>query len=163
MLDFFLSYLPEKSSFLNLFSYLSTRTILSTLSALMIVLFFGDKFIEFIRSIQFKQKIDDRGPKSHKVKDGTPTMGGLLIIGSVLLSGLLWGDLQNKYLLISLFTIFSFGLILFLFNILLVLSVEIFGKEINGSKRWLDFGFLSLQPSEFMKISYALFVIQFIC
>lgn len=111
MLDFFLSYLPEKSSFLNLFSYLSTRTILSTLSALMIVLFFGDKFIEFIRSIQFKQKIDDRGPKSHKVKDGTPTMGGLLIIGSVLLSGLLWGDLQNKYLLISLFTIFSFGLI----------------------------------------------------
>ena len=111
MLDFFISYLPEKSSFLNLFSYLSTRTILSTLSALMIVLFFGDKFIEFIRSIQFKQKIDDRGPKSHKVKDGTPTMGGLLIIGSVLLSGLLWGDLQNKYLLISLFTIFSFGLI----------------------------------------------------
>ena len=111
MIDFFLSYLPEKSSFLNLFSYLSTRTILSTLSALMIVLFFGDKFIEFIRSIQFNQKIDDRGPKSHKVKDGTPTMGGLLIIGSVLLSGLLWGDLQNKYLLISLFTIFSFGLI----------------------------------------------------
>ena len=114
MLDIFLSYLPEKSTFLNLFSYLSTRTILSTLSALMIVLFFGDKFIEFIRSIQFRQKIDDRGPKRHKVKDGTPTMGGLLIIGSVLLSGLLWGDLQNKYLLISLFTIFSFGLIGFL-------------------------------------------------
>ncbi len=60
---------------------------------------------------------------------------------------------------INLNRIFSFGLILFLFNILLVLSVEIFGKEINGSKRWLDFGFLSLQPSEFMKITYALFVI----
>ena len=63
---------------------------------------------------------------------------------------------------INLNRIFSFGLILFLFNILLVLSVEIFGKEINGSKRWLDFGFLSLQPSEFMKITYALFVIQYL-
>ena len=63
---------------------------------------------------------------------------------------------------INLNRIFSFGFILFLFNILLVLSVEIFGKEINGSKRWLDFGFLSLQPSEFMKITYALFVIQYL-
>ena len=63
---------------------------------------------------------------------------------------------------INLNRIFSFGLILFLFNILLVLSVEIFGKEINGSKRWLDFGFLSLQPSEFMKITFALFVIQYL-
>ena len=63
---------------------------------------------------------------------------------------------------INLNRIFSFGLLLFLLNILLVLSVEIFGKEINGSKRWLDFGFLSLQPSEFMKITYALFVIQYL-
>ena len=63
---------------------------------------------------------------------------------------------------INLNRILSFGLLLFLINILLVLSVEIFGKEINGSKRWLDFGFLSLQPSEFMKITYALFVIQYL-
>ncbi len=63
---------------------------------------------------------------------------------------------------INLNRILSFGLLLFLLNILLVLSVEIFGKEINGSKRWLDFGFLSLQPSEFMKITYALFVIQYL-
>ena len=63
---------------------------------------------------------------------------------------------------INLNRILSSGLLLFLINILLVLSVEIFGKEINGSKRWLDFGFLSLQPSEFMKITYALFVIQYL-
>ena len=63
---------------------------------------------------------------------------------------------------INLNRILSFGLLLFSINILLVLSVEIFGKEINGSKRWLDFGFLSLQPSEFMKITYALFVIQYL-
>ncbi len=63
---------------------------------------------------------------------------------------------------INLNRIFSFGWLLFLLNILLVLSVEVFGKEINGSKRWLDFGFLSLQPSEFMKITYALFVTQYL-
>ena len=63
---------------------------------------------------------------------------------------------------INLNRIFSFGWLLFLLNILLVLSVEIFGNEINGSKRWLDFGFLSLQPSEFMKITYALFVTQYL-
>ena len=63
---------------------------------------------------------------------------------------------------INLNRILSFGWILFMGNILLVLSVEIFGNEINGSKRWLDFGFLSLQPSEFMKITFALFVIQYL-
>ena len=82
-----------------------------------------------------------------------------------------------RFLLISIFVIFlvailfnqinlnrilSFGWLAFIFNILLVLSVEIFGAEINGSKRWLDFGFLSLQPSEFMKITFALFVIQYL-
>ena len=63
---------------------------------------------------------------------------------------------------INLNRILSFGWILFIGNILLVLSVELFGNEINGSKRWLDFGFLSLQPSEFMKITFALFAIQYL-
>ena len=60
---------------------------------------------------QFKQSIGDRGPESHKAKDGTPTMGGLLVVGAVIFSGLLWGDLNSKYILISLFCLISFGLI----------------------------------------------------
>ena len=95
MIDFLLNFLPEKSNFLNLFSYLTTRTVLSTLTGLMMVLFLGNTFIERIRSLQFQQSIGDRGPDSHKLKDGTPTMGGLLIIGSVILSGFLWGDLKD--------------------------------------------------------------------
>ena len=63
---------------------------------------------------------------------------------------------------INLNRILSVGWVLFLFNIIIVLSVEFLGSEIKGSKRWLDFGFLSLQPSEFMKITFALFVIQYL-
>ena len=63
---------------------------------------------------------------------------------------------------INLNRILSVGWVLFLFNIVIVLSVELLGSEVKGSKRWLDFGFLSLQPSEFMKITFALFVIQYL-
>ena len=111
MIDLLLNFLPEKSNFLNLFSYLTTRTILATLTGLMMVLFLGETFIKKIRALQFQQSISDRGPDSHKLKDGTPTMGGLLIIGSVILSGFLWGDLTNKYLLLSIFCLLMFGLI----------------------------------------------------
>ena len=63
---------------------------------------------------------------------------------------------------INLNRILSVGWILFLLNIIIVLSVEFFGSEVKGSKRWIDFGFLSLQPSEFMKITFALFTIQYL-
>ena len=129
MIEFFLNFLPEKSSFLNLFSYLSTRTILATLSGLVIVIFFGDYFINKIRSLQFKQSIGERGPESHKVKDGTPTMGGLLVIGAVIFSGLLWGDLSSKYILISLFCLLSFGLIGFIDD-----YIKVFKKNKEGLK-----------------------------
>ena len=63
---------------------------------------------------------------------------------------------------INLNRILSVGWVLFVLNIIIVLSVEFLGSEIKGSKRWIDFGFLSLQPSEFMKITFALFVIQYL-
>tara|TARA_B100000035_G_scaffold202461_1_gene173159 strand:- start:408 stop:1373 length:966 start_codon:yes stop_codon:yes gene_type:complete len=74
----------------------------------------GEFFISKIRSIQFQQAVGDRGPESHKVKDGTPTMGGLLIIGSVIFSSLLWGDFSNRFLLIALLCLFLFALLGFL-------------------------------------------------
>ncbi len=63
---------------------------------------------------------------------------------------------------INLNRILSVGWVLFVLNIIIVLSVEFLGSEVKGSKRWIDFGFLSLQPSEFMKITFALFVIQYL-
>jgi phospho-N-acetylmuramoyl-pentapeptide-transferase len=114
MIELLLNLLSEKSPFLNLFSYLTTRTFLSTLTGLLIVLFMGELFISKIRSIQFQQAVGDRGPESHKFKDGTPTMGGLLIIGSVIFSSLLWGDFSNRFLLIALLCLFLFALLGFL-------------------------------------------------
>ena len=114
MIELLLNLLSEKSPFLNLFSYLTTRTFLSTLTGLLLVLFMGEFFISKIRSIQFQQAIGDRGPESHKIKDGTPTMGGLLIIGSVIFSSLLWGDFSNRFLLIALLCLFLFALLGFL-------------------------------------------------
>ena len=111
MIEFLLNLFLEKSPFLNLFSYLSTRTFLSTLSGLLIVLLFGEFFIKKIRSFQFQQVIGDRGPDSHKAKDGTPTMGGLLIIGSVIFSSILWGDFSNRFLVVSLLCLFLFALL----------------------------------------------------
>ena len=106
-------------------------------------------------------------------------LGLIIMLGSLTIYSVTSIDVDSflRFLLINIFVIllvvllfnqinlnriFSFGWLLFLLNILLVLSVEVFGKEINGSKRWLDFGFLSLQPSEFMKITYALFVTQYL-
>ena len=57
---------------------------------------------------------------------------------------------------INLNRILSVGWILFVLNIIIVLSVEFLGSEVKGSKRWIDFGFLSLQPSEFMKITFCI-------
>ena len=79
----------------------------------------------------------------------------LISIFSILLVTLIFNQ-------ISLNRILSVGWIIFILNIVIVLSVELFGSEIKGSKRWIDFGFLSIQPSEFMKVSFALFAIQYL-
>ena len=79
MVEYFLSLSPETTGILNIFSYLSTRTIISTLTGLLLVLLFGDKFIQLIKKFQFNQNFDGRAPQAHKKKDGTPTMGLSLI------------------------------------------------------------------------------------
>jgi phospho-N-acetylmuramoyl-pentapeptide-transferase len=101
-------------SWLNVFRYITFRTILSTLSALMIVFFFGEWVIHRLRAMQVGQHIREDGPPNHKGKAGTPTMGGCLIIPIVMISTLLWVELKNVYVWLVLFVLATFGLIGFM-------------------------------------------------
>ncbi len=82
---------------LNVFQYVTFRTAYATITALLISLLFGGKFIEALRKWNIGQQIREEGPQAHMAKRGTPTMGGVLIVGSVIISALLWARLTNVY------------------------------------------------------------------
>src|SRR5215217_5280610 len=82
---------------LNVFQYVTFRTAYATITALLISLFFGGRLIEALKEWKVGQQIREEGPQAHQVKRGTPTMGGVLIVGSVLISTLLWSRLSSVY------------------------------------------------------------------
>ncbi len=116
MLNYFFSYLSSDYSIFNVFKYITFRTGLSIFTSLALVLFFGNYFINYLNSSNhFNQPIRDDGPVSHIIKKAsTPTFGGVLIIFSATFSSILWSDIKNIYVLISIFSILSFALIGFL-------------------------------------------------
>ena len=111
MLYWLSSSLSESLSFLTVFQYLTLRGILGVITALLIALWLGPKMIKKLSQYQIGQSIRDDGPKTHLSKAGTPTMGGALIIVAVAVSTLLWGDLANRYIWITLFVTISFGMV----------------------------------------------------
>ena len=111
MLLWLAEYLTQYYSGFNVFSYLTMRSILSVLTALVLSLFWGPRLIRYLQRMQIGQTVRDDGPQSHLSKSGTPTMGGILILGSIIFSSLMWADLNNKYVLVTLFVVASFGLI----------------------------------------------------
>ncbi|MDD7804055.1 MAG: phospho-N-acetylmuramoyl-pentapeptide-transferase [Endozoicomonas sp. (ex Botrylloides leachii)] len=94
-----------------IFKYLTLRAILGVLTALGIGLWLGPIMIRRLSYHQIGQSVRDDGPKSHLSKAGTPTMGGALILISITISTLLWGNLVNKYLWTVLLVMGSFGVI----------------------------------------------------
>jgi phospho-N-acetylmuramoyl-pentapeptide-transferase len=98
-------------SWLNVFRYITFRTILATLFALVILLISGDWVIRKLREMQVGQHIREDGPANHKGKAGTPTMGGCLLLPVVIVTTLLWGDLNNLYVWLVLFVLCCFGAI----------------------------------------------------
>lgn len=94
----------------NLFHYITLRSGLAILISLTICFAIGPKLISFLKNIQKNgQPIREDGPETHKEKAGTPTMGGIMIIGSVVASTLLLADLTNLYIWITLFVLISYG------------------------------------------------------
>ncbi len=101
-------------SVLNVFRYITFRTILATLTSLLICFMFGGWAISKLRQLQISQYIREEGPPNHKSKEGTPTMGGCLILPAVLVAALLWADPCNIYVWLLVFVTASFGGIGFL-------------------------------------------------
>ncbi|MGH9679353.1 MAG: phospho-N-acetylmuramoyl-pentapeptide-transferase, partial [Candidatus Acidiferrales bacterium] len=96
---------------LNVFRYITVRTALASITALLISLLLGPWVIRRLRELQIGQFIREEGPKSHQSKAGTPTMGGILIVGSTIVPTLLWGDLENEYVWLAVFTMIVFGIV----------------------------------------------------
>ncbi len=111
MLYLWLYPLHTEFAIFNVFRYLSFRIIYAAVTAFLIVFFLAPPMIKKLQTLKLGQKIRTDGPQSHLGKSGTPTMGGLLIIFSVLLSTVLWADITNFYVWLVLLSLVGFGLI----------------------------------------------------
>jgi phospho-N-acetylmuramoyl-pentapeptide-transferase len=111
MLLWLAEYLTQFHTGFAVVQYLSLRAIFAVITALTVALFLGPKVIRKLREYQIGQTIRDDGPKSHLSKAGTPTMGGALILLSITVSTLLWGNLENKYVWLTLLVTLAFGAI----------------------------------------------------
>lgn len=99
---------------LNVFKYITFRGAYAAITTLLICFLFGGKVIEALRRLKVGQSVRTDGPATHLVKSGTPTMGGVLIIGAVLISMLLWGDIRNSLVWLILISLVAFGAIGFI-------------------------------------------------
>ncbi len=104
---------PLKTVFggFNVFRYITFRTIFAILTALIISLAVGSWFIRKLKEMQISQTVREEGPKSHYSKNGTPTMGGLMIILATVTATLLWAELNNPYVWLLVLVTLGFGFI----------------------------------------------------
>ncbi|MBU1221396.1 phospho-N-acetylmuramoyl-pentapeptide-transferase [Myxococcota bacterium] len=113
-LSIWLREITDSFTWLNVFRYTSTRVVLATLSALIISFLLSPWFIKRLQSQQLAQPIRDDGPETHLKKQGTPTMGGTLILFSLVLPTILWADLSNMYIWVVLTVTTLYGVLGFL-------------------------------------------------
>ena len=95
----------------NVFRYITFRVAAAVVTALLLSLIFGPRFIRTLRRLSVGQNIRDVGPQAHQVKAGTPTMGGLLILFAVIVPTLLWCDLRNVYVWLVMLVTLAYGAI----------------------------------------------------
>ena len=114
MFLYLLDFLSDINQNFMVFEYITLRSILSIITALSISLFLGPFIINKFQINNLSEVIREDGPSSHMNKSGTPTMGGLLILSSLLISTLIWSDLENKYILYLISTTIVFAIIGFI-------------------------------------------------
>lgn len=111
MLVYLADYLSHYYSGFNVFRYLTLRAILGALTALTISFIVGPYMIRRLSRRQIGQTIRTDGPQTHLSKQGTPTMGGTLILVAIAVSALLWSDLGNRFVWVTVITLLLFGVI----------------------------------------------------
>lgn len=99
---------------LNVFRYITVRTVYASLTGMFLAFVFGPWLIRHLRESQIGQYIREEGPEAHQKKAGTPTMGGVLIVLSTMVPTLLWADLKNAFVLLTLFALLAFSAIGFI-------------------------------------------------
>ncbi|MDH2290670.1 phospho-N-acetylmuramoyl-pentapeptide-transferase [Cobetia sp. 10Alg 146] len=109
MLLLLAEFLAQFNGAFTVFNYLTLRVVLATLTALLLCLWLGPWVIRKLVDGQIGQAVRDDGPQSHLSKAGTPTMGGVMILLSMAVSTLLWGDLTNLYVWVVLAVTLGFG------------------------------------------------------
>jgi phospho-N-acetylmuramoyl-pentapeptide-transferase len=119
----------------NLFRYITFRTALAMVTAALFTYFLIPPFIKWARKAGGIQSIREDGPRNHFSKKGTPTMGGVVIAGAILLATLFWGNLKNPYILVMMGSLAGFSGIGFLDDYLKVVK-----KNSKGLRAWQKFG-----------------------
>ena len=111
MLLYLTNYLVQFESGFGVFNYLTLRAIFAALTALILSFVIGPKMIAKLSVNQVGQPVRSDGPATHLPKAGTPTMGGALILAAIVVSTILWADLENRFIWIVLFVTLAFGVI----------------------------------------------------
>jgi len=119
-------------TFLNIFRYITFRTIYGGLTAFLICFLFGPFVIRKLSQMQIGQIIQTDGPQSHLGKQGTPTMGGILILFSIFMTTVIWGNLTNHYVTIFLLSLILFGFIGFIDDYLMQVKKRNMGFTAKG-------------------------------
>lgn len=104
-------WLSQDIRFFSVFNYITLRTVLAAMTALVFSFLVGPTMIRKLTAYKIGQSVRSDGPQTHLVKAGTPTMGGALILTAIAITTLLWGDLHNQYVWVVLFTTLGFGII----------------------------------------------------
>lgn len=114
MLVYLTEYLQQYISGFGVFSYITMRAIMAVLTALILSFLVGPAMIRWLTKLKVGQAIREDGPQTHLIKAGTPTMGGTMILFSITVAVVLWGDLTNHYLLVITLSMLGFGVIGFI-------------------------------------------------
>ena len=128
--------LASNLKILNIFKYLTFRSIYAMITALIVCFVLGPWIIRKLEGLQARQVIRTDGPESHLEKQGTPTMGGLIILTAIILPTLLWADLRNVYIWLTLFIIVGYGLIGFMDDYLKVVKKNTKGLSARQKMFW---------------------------